>query len=570
VAVAISLVAVLARATGLPFAAGLVLLLSSTLALRNNLVFGQIYMALTLLVAVALVLRDAGRRCLAGTLLGVVTALKMFSLPLLLYFLWRREWRTVIGFFVGMVLVFGTSLWLLGWETHVYWATAVLPRTLKGFGDSPAINLHTWNSLLLKLFYYDANWNPDPLFPSTFAFWLVRDLGILTLLGCVFFAVRTRDNALALSVLVLVLPIISPSTRTYQLVLCVVPLAYWGMHLIRQGKWPVAAAAVCLYVFAASPLPYRYPDLFLRLAALLGLAILLLRELRPWQLPAWVLPAIAVVGLLHAAVASQPRKQDAAVAVTPEASLVVSPTVRGRALAYSALSCEGCNGYTLRGDVPTDLRFTGHIFGTRFPRNSSSLFFEVAEHRHSTVYEWRDGRLYRWTPPQMNCVTPAPSRDGRQIVVVSNGALHLFSATDRGRVILSLEGEVADPDLAPDGESVAFAWRRNGQWRIYETDLTGRDPVRLTGGRKQERWPRYSPHGAWLAFSRQDPTGDIWVIERESGREQRITQDPDNDTEPAWSDDGKALYFVSDRYRAVHQGSAYRIALPADVTESTP
>jgi Tol biopolymer transport system component len=146
--------------------------------------------------------------------------------------------------------------------------------------------------------------------------------------------------------------------------------------------------------------------------------------------------------------------------------------------------------------------------------------------------------------------------------------LYYFSAPGQGRPILSPDGEIADPDLSPDGSQVVFSWRRNGQWGIYQTDLSGIKPKRLTKGNYDDRWPRYSPDGTWVAFSRQDPTADIWVIERKSERELRITQDPGNDTEPAWSDDEKTLYFVSDRDRAIHQGSVYQIALPVPLTES--
>ncbi len=388
VVMTITLLVVLARATGLPFAAGLVLLLVSTLSFRNNLTFGQIYIMLTLMVAAALAFRDAGFRILAGALLGIVTAVKLFPLPLLFYFLWRREWRAVIGFFVGLVSVFAISVLLLGWEMHVDWATAVLPRSLQGFGDNPGVNIHTWNSLLLKLFFYDEALNPYPLVNSTFMFWFIRDLGTFTLLACAFFAARSRDDALALSVVVLILLIISPSTRSYHLILCIVPLAYWDTYLVRKGKWPVAVAVTCLFMIAASPLPYRFPDLFLRLGALVGIAILLLRELQPWRVPTWVLSSIVGVGLIHAAIASSPGHQDAAVLVTPAASIVESPTVRAGALAYSAISDKG---YTLHGDVPPGLQFAGHVFGTRFARQSNSLFFELAEHGHSEILEWRDG-----------------------------------------------------------------------------------------------------------------------------------------------------------------------------------
>jgi len=568
IAATIALLALLSRTTGLPFAAGLVLLLFSSGAFRNNLVYGQIYLVLTFLIAAALMLRDAGRRRLAGSLLGVVTAIKLFTAPLLIYFIWRRDWRTVLGFLVGLALVCGLSVSLLGWDIHAYWLDAVLPRVQKGLGDDPAINLQTWNNLLQRLFYYNKTWNPDPPFPSYFAFWLVRDLGTFALLACGFYAARTRDDALGLGILLLMLPLISPSTRTYHMILYVVPLACWGMYLFRQGAWLLAGVITCLYLLSVQKFVYIHPSLFLRLAALLGITILLLRESRPWRMPVWVPPAIIAAATAHAAIASQPRKQDTASRVTPHARLVTSPTYRDGKLVYSDHSCKGCSRYTLRGDVSPDLKVTGQVFGTRFARKSGALFFELAENRHSEILDWHGNKLHRWSPEGMNCIAPSPSGDGRKMVAVCDGALYFFSAPEQGKSIFTSDGEIADPDLSPDGSRVVFSWRRNGQWGIYQTDLAGSEPVRLSKGCCNDRWPRYSPDGLWVAFSRQDPTADIWVIDRKNGHAFRITQNPGNDTRPAWSDNGTTLYFVSDRDSGFHLGSVYRIALPAVITES--
>jgi len=40
-----------------------------------------------------------------------------------------------------------------------------------------------------------------------------------------------------------------------------------------------------------------------------------------------------------------------------------------------------------------------------------------------------------------------------------------------------------------------------------------------------------------------------------------VTYGPGNDTEPAWSQDGTALYFASDRGRGIFMPAIYRIDL---------
>ena len=66
--------------------------------------------------------------------------------------------------------------------------------------------------------------------------------------------------------------------------------------------------------------------------------------------------------------------------------------------------------------------------------------------------------------------------------------------------------------------------------------------------------PALSPDGAQVAYAVRDTdmeanTGryDIWLSPLEGGKPRRLTRHEANDTAPAWSPDGQALYFLSAR-----------------------
>jgi Tol biopolymer transport system component len=54
---------------------------------------------------------------------------------------------------------------------------------------------------------------------------------------------------------------------------------------------------------------------------------------------------------------------------------------------------------------------------------------------------------------------------------------------------------------------------------------------------------------AFQAFTKR--SWDVWAIDRRSGRVTHVTHGPSNDIEPAWTADGRAIVFASDRGRGL-------------------
>ena len=66
--------------------------------------------------------------------------------------------------------------------------------------------------------------------------------------------------------------------------------------------------------------------------------------------------------------------------------------------------------------------------------------------------------------------------------------------------------------------------------------------------------PAVSPDGKWVAFTVRDTDldanrgrFDIWLASIDGAQVRRLTSHPDNDTDPAWTRDGKWVYFMSTR-----------------------
>ncbi len=108
-----------------------------------------------------------------------------------------------------------------------------------------------------------------------------------------------------------------------------------------------------------------------------------------------------------------------------------------------------------------------------------------------------------------------------------------------------------NPHLSPDGSRLAFESNRGGGGdEVWLAASDGSNPVQLTHG--PGLWqgsPRWSPDGRRIAFDSygEDGQWDIWTIDADGGSLRRVTSDPAEDNQPTWSQDGRFVYFSSDR-----------------------
>lgn len=103
------------------------------------------------------------------------------------------------------------------------------------------------------------------------------------------------------------------------------------------------------------------------------------------------------------------------------------------------------------------------------------------------------------------------------------------------------------PSYSPDGCGVAFTSTRRDRIEIWLSEIeTGveRPFMQLSAAES----PNWSHRGCRIAFALRndaDSHGDIYVTDLSGGPPVRLTSDPDPDTYPSWSRDGKWIYFSS-------------------------
>jgi dipeptidyl aminopeptidase/acylaminoacyl peptidase len=126
-----------------------------------------------------------------------------------------------------------------------------------------------------------------------------------------------------------------------------------------------------------------------------------------------------------------------------------------------------------------------------------------------------------------------------------------FELSDLARVV-----RLADPQLAPDGRSIAVVVSRaNLDEDRYDADLTLVDadsgtPRPLTSDRRGVGQPRWSPSGDRLAFLASVGTGrdahpQVFVLAMTGGEARRITNAANGVQQYAWSPDGSTIAYAT-------------------------
>ncbi len=195
------------------------------------------------------------------------------------------------------------------------------------------------------------------------------------------------------------------------------------------------------------------------------------------------------------------------------------------------------------------------------------------------------GNVTRITDHPADDAQPAWSPDGTRLAFVSArendsgllvtsgylGAASTYVASEGGDIYLmpalggpatKLVDDATYPTWSPDGKEIAFLSTRDGDWRIWKIPVSGGEPQQLTRGDPNafDYHPAWSPDGRWIAYASLG-TGfrnGLFVVPA-AGGEPLLVYDG-NTIAPAWSGDGKHLYFSSSRLAAPGLVNLWRIA----------
>ncbi len=179
-----------------------------------------------------------------------------------------------------------------------------------------------------------------------------------------------------------------------------------------------------------------------------------------------------------------------------------------------------------------------------------------------------------------NLTADSPAEDNEPAVSRDGGRIAFRSSRDGGGIwVMGRAGEGLRR-VTPDGVKATFnpAWSPDGTEIAYSTEDVQLTPLNWegeaglwvvnvsTGAQRKLEVDRavqasWSPHGHRIAYTARPRRAaaeantsssatrvlDIWTVPARGGQPVQVTNHPKSDWSPAWSPDGRYLYFVSDR-----------------------
>ncbi len=548
-------------------------LLGLSFPLHRNLLYGQYYIVLLGILTAAYWVMQRQRNRIAGSLIALGVAVKIFPVILTLHFIRKRNWEALLACLLTGILCLLISVSVFGWSLHRTYVLQVLPWTLRGEVLDPYNpGSSSLSTLLHRLFIFEPQLNAHPALRAPWLFVILHPAFQLALLLPALLCIGTRKSSpdqtsLEWSALLLATLTLTPLPASYHFTVLVLPVAIVCGRLVQERRRALLAVVIALYLAVGYPgwnveRADGWHSLLhvKRLYALILLTVLatyLIKNTARLQSSKWWLAGGAAALIFSVAGGLKHQRglfddYPYRLPMGQQILLMAQPVPRRNSVQAIALLPDGYRTATIKDTFIVTNAGEGARDELSLTAAGDQLWTETVG-LHS-VLKPSPG----YEPSIVDAESPASLYNGQKLAFLRqiNGRKCLFvrdlahpDRADQQLTTATSPWNVEEIAVSPSNSLVISATEGDVSSRLYE--VHGVDQLELIPA-GEARYPAISPDGRWLAFSVfRSGYWNLALRDLNTGATRPLTNVSCDQTMPAWLPDSKTLLYGSDCGRAL-------------------
>lgn len=248
--------------------------------LKNNILFGQTYFIVIGLLIEGWLAYGKDKKVWTGFFWSLAILLKIFPVFIILFLIWKKDFKTLLYLSAFSLSLFGFSLFFVEWEVWEFFFLQIMPKASAGeIANSFVSNYQSFEMFFKTAFVFDLFENPSPLLDCYKCYsWLIISSKAMILIGFWLFARKNKNDYYNFSAGLLLSILISAYGSTYSLLI----LIFVFLSIINSSKIKNEIKILLLAIlFIINNVPvhlfadFAFPLNYIRLLFLVGFLFIL-------------------------------------------------------------------------------------------------------------------------------------------------------------------------------------------------------------------------------------------------------------------------------------------------------
>ncbi len=276
--------------------------------IKNNILFGQVYLLLFFLISEGFLAYKKKKYIHMGILWSVAIFLKIFPVILFAFLIFNKKLKALIYLGACSLVILTLSVTINGFDSWLFFLENVLPKSSRGEISGEFVKNYQSILMFLKHFFvFNEIKNPNPIINSAFMYHFFLALIKLIVLGYgILITYKNSSDIKALSYWILATYLLSPYGSSYGNILLIFILVYSISKKIKPLNIIILLVSVFIIANISSnyyrefPLPLSFLKLLLFLLITIFLFISTLPKLKShYSVLIFSLIAATILTLAH-------------------------------------------------------------------------------------------------------------------------------------------------------------------------------------------------------------------------------------------------------------------------------